>query len=425
MNLRAHSPILLLMLVLALSTAHAQDAETNPDSPYKNMLAQNDSGSGISGASDAAPSDATPQEEAEKPKPKKKKSSSWWPFGHKDSSSKKKKTEKAPEAGADSAPVDSAAAGADSAPAADPAPLAKDETLKPAKEGGDAAAATGGLTPEDKAASEARLKQMQENLPAEITERAKRGESRIKDLLDKAQAIKARQGERDKEAQEERLREEQRALEHEREARRLRAMAAAGQLPEEDPGVGDDGGAGSKADKVAKLLARKEELIQEGAPQDRLDRIDAQISALQRKTDKPATTAADKKKKKKKPALPDGEEPTEVAKKPAKKTKSSKAAKTGKTAPAKSKEKTAKAPAAADDAGAPSLPMDSAPEPAPAAPAGDEAAPAAPKKKKKKKPAADAGAGAAAPADSAPAAAPTEGNEFKLDTPTQPAGNGL
>lgn len=412
-----------LMVAGAARAAEGDLSDTNPNSPYRNMLAQAaDSGSGISGSdagSDGAitSSDGSaPQEEAEA-KPKKKKArSSWWPFGHKDRDTearKKKPTKKEEGSDGSSAEVprgDAAASGP--APGADAAPVerprsasADREPVRPARESSPAAADAGA---EDKETS-ARLRQLQETLPAEITERARRGESRIADLLNRAQAIKSRQGERDKEAQEEARREEQRAIEHEREARRLRALAAAGQLPEEvDSGLPDDGlaapstrGAKSNAEKIKQLQLRKEELIAEGAPQDRLDRLDAQIAGLKKagKTPKPAKVKPES-------------APT-VAKKPAK-AKSSKAAKTGKTAPAKpKKDKVAKAkkPAATDDLAAPPLPMDASPDPAPAGAGEEPAGPPPAPRKKKKAAAAPAAVGLDAPA------VPAAGDEFKLESP--------
>lgn len=425
MNLRSSNLWLSLVAagLLAAGAAHAADTATpelNPNTPYKNMLAQADSGSGISGASDADASAASteetsPKEEADaKPKKAAKKKSSWWPFGRKESTAKttdsKKKKGKTDDTGADTLPAD---AGADAAPltaGADSAPLDghKDPaaTMKPAREGGEAAAVAATSTA-DAAGSDTRLRQMQETLPAEITERARRGESRIKDLLDKAQAIKSRQSERDKEAQDEARKEQERGIEQERESRRLRAMAAAGQLPEEDTTAPAEEGApaGGKSSKIQALLARKEELIAEGAPQDRLDRLDAQISALKRQDGAPAKKSKTKKEK------------TELAKKPKSKS-SSKAAKTGKTKT--KKEKTAKAPAAGgDDPSAPPLPMDSAPEPYPTGP-GEEPA-ATPKKKKKAKKSADAAPAAGSDAPAVPA----EGSEFKLDPPAGGGNTGL
>lgn len=395
--------------------------------------AASDLESGISGASDsdasssdasssekASSEDGSPKEDVEEKPKKKKKRTSWWPFGKSRDSDSKKKSRSKKKKGEDeeiTPDVDvpktdpltgSTDAGADAKPVDLPR---EDETAKDGHKGTRDVDPSTVPPPQDPAVAGERLKVLQESLPAEITERAKRGDSRIKDLLEKAQAIKARQAERDKELEQERQREEDNRREMERESRRLRAAAARGEVPAEGAAPADEAKpAGSKAERIKELQARREELLAEGAPQERLDKIDRQIAALKKKEKEP------------KAATPKKKEPR------------SKAARTGKTKPAgegkKKKTQAAKAKPASDDISAPALPTDAAPEPAPA----EEPVPHKTPKKKKKAAAPVAPEAPAEPPADKPAkvektpekppeapsletpAVPAEGNEFKFDS---------
>jgi hypothetical protein len=379
-------------------------------------------------------SDLTADEPEARPKKKKKRRSSWWPFGRKDrdeeprdKGDRKKRTKDA----TGEEPIE---AGEDAATSIPPVEIPKgategleaESTEKPGS--AERAATREREKPAgadlDAEATGRRRKEMEESLPAEITERARRGETRIKDLLERASAIKNRQAEREEEALEEQRREEQARRENELEAARLRELAAQGKLHDEAAGEaaleGGAGGASKKSagrslkQRIKELELKRQELLAEGAPQDRIDRIDAQIESARSaarapKAPKGTKTRADKARSAK-----------------AKGTKAPRTAKAGsskelKSSSRRSKEKAASAPT--DDVGAPPLPPEAAPEPAPPVGASSAAPPAeetpvkqTPRtgKKRRRLPAAD-------PTVDAPAI-PEEGKEFKLDTgsPTSP-----
>ncbi|MBI4862498.1 MAG: hypothetical protein HY815_19890 [Candidatus Riflebacteria bacterium] len=340
------------------------------DSTAPGVTAETPSGDDAAASGDSG----SPKEETPKAQPKKKKKkSSWWPFGRKEKPEEPK-------------PEESAAP----APEAEPAPAPAAETPVPAAtstEGTEPAGHPAGAIGADKDASEKRLKDLQESLPPDITERAKRGDSKIADLLQRARQIRERQLQRDKEAEEEARVEEERRRQSELEAARLRRMAVEGRTEEvlSETGESTASAKGAKGDKAKKerlktLKARREELVAEGAPQTDIDKYDIRIAALEESLARksPAAKSKSKGKGKTKPA-----------------------AKTGSKSPkGKSKGKPKAAPSPAEELPAPALPADVSPDPAGSPASEGISAPPVKRPRRKKEPA------AAPPAEAPPVAPP-------------------